>query len=436
MEPDRDEQKIQEKMKRLLGKPPEYKLSDAKRRELIARLYKVSEERKRQVWYFPIEKVKAFAPAAVALAMFVFAFHFLFAPQQPFVTDVKGTVKVCRGSGNQWAFVDRRVTLRENDTLKTFGDGRADVVAPKRYHLRLDNDSEVKVAHLPSRASSGGIQYELSKGKVFAYYDNEHSFGRTFSINTNEAAVSALGTDFMVASMPALNKTWVGVLDGIVRVAGIEVPGAAQIKGASVLVEPGEKTIVRAGSRPTQPQRLMENELLEMEELYRIGTKPQVALLISTGAMRTRELLSVTPLYISTEKTGVLPDRIEKIAKQFSQAIKMGQKEKSIDNIRQFETLVNEYPNPKYDVQFLLFIGAYYEYLDEHNKAIETFRRVVDNYPKSNLASIAECAIGIIYEEKLRDPANAKKEFQKIISKYPRSPEVEEASSALNRIPS
>jgi tetratricopeptide (TPR) repeat protein len=159
-----------------------------------------------------------------------------------------------------------------------------------------------------------------------------------------------------------------------------------------------------------------------------------VALLISTGPTRTRELLSVTPLYISAEKGGILPDTIRKAASQFNKAIKEHSEEMHLESIREFEELVNDHPNPKYDVQLLLFIGAYYEYLDEHLMAIETFDRVLMRYPRSGLASIAQCAIGIIYEEKLNDMAAAKEAYEKVISRYPRSAEVEEATAGLGRL--
>ena len=175
-------------------------------------------------------------------------------------------------------------------------------------------------------------------------------------------------------------------------------------------------------------------KFLKFESIGSFNISSINALLISTGKTRTRELLSVTPLFISSDKPGILPEKIENIAREFSKAIKEGHKERYIENIKQFEQIVNEHPNPKYDVQFLLFIASYYEYLDEHAKAIQAFQRVLDDYPRSHLASIAQCSIGIIYEERLKDPELAKLAYEKVISDYPRSPEREEAEEALKRL--
>jgi len=302
--------------------------------------------------------------------------------------------------------------------------------------LRLASDSEIKLARSAPKISGQGARYDLAKGKVYAYYDKLRNSKREFNIQTEEADISVLGTDFMVTSMPAINKTWVGVLDGIVNVTALRLNNLAAPIGQSVQVAPGEKTSVKLGNAPARPQRLMEEELLDMEELYRIGTKPQVALLISTGTGRTRELLSTAHLYISADRRGALSDQIRKINEQFGKAVKEGSKAAYLNNIRQFEEIVDKHPDPKYDVQFLLFVGAYYKHLEEYDKAIEILQRVVDNYRRSSLASIAQCAIGIIYEEKLQDTKKAEAAFRKVISDYPNSPEVDEAVSGLHRLSS
>ncbi|MCX6113240.1 MAG: hypothetical protein NTY22_08195, partial [Proteobacteria bacterium] len=42
-----------------------------------------------------------------------------------------------------------------------------------------------------------------------------------------------------------------------------------------------------------------------------------------------------------------------------------------LDAIYSLERLLKKYPNPKYDVQFGLFIAAYYYYLDEWKYKLE-----------------------------------------------------------------
>ncbi|MFH1593522.1 MAG: tetratricopeptide repeat protein [Candidatus Omnitrophota bacterium] len=424
---------IQEKMQKLLKDPPEYTFSDVKRRELISRLYSISDEKK-IADSIPFRLRYAYA-AILASFLLVFGFTYMFLPVYPVVYGIEGKVKVFRAARKEWSPVQEGKTrLAKNDIVKTLEGGQADIIIPRVYHMRLKHDSEIELIRASSRVFAKGVKYNLFKGKVFTYFKKSGKDGKAFSIDTSQAVSSVFGTDFMVQAIPDMHKTWVGVLNGVVRVSSKEIPPLERREDASVFVEAGEKVVVQQSRVPTAPGRLMENELLEMEELYRIGKKPQVALLISTGKSRVRELLSATPLYISSEKSGILPAKVEEIARTFSQAIREGSKEKHIDSIRQFEEILSKYPNPKYDVQFLLFIGAYYGYLDEHNKSIETFQRVIDKYPKSSLTSIAQCAIGVIYEERLNAAEEAKTAYQKVISKYPRSPEIEEAQTGLKRL--
>lgn len=425
---------VQDGIKRLLKDPPQHKFSDAKKRELIGRLYKVKEEKK-IVHFEPFKFAPAYA-TALATLLIIFGYAHFFSPLYPVVSGTKGALSVCRSGEGKWVTVQKpKLRLRENDIIKTSGKGRADIVIPNLYHVRLKSNSEIRLAKAGPRISSESIKYDLSRGKAFVYYKKGKSRRKKFEIDTPEAGLSVVGTEFMVKTMHGAQSTWVGVLDGAVRVAGRDVKSALlKPEPETVRVEAGEKSTVRKGQAPARPKRLLENELLELEELYRIGEKPQVALLISTGKSRVRELLSLTPLYISAEMSGILPEKIEEIAKIFNKAIEEGSKAKHIESIKEFENIIRYHPNPKYDVQFLLFIGAYYEYLDEHQEAIDTFQRIIVRYPKSNLRSLAQCAIGIIYEEKLNAPSSARIAYKKVLSEYPESPEATEARRALARL--
>lgn len=422
-------------IKKILGVTPKPKFSDDERRDFINRLFKVTDEKESIVLYAPFRVSFAIAGALATVLIFFFVYHSLLSPLHPVLDGVKGTVKVYRARKNEWILAERKpLRLNKNDLVKTFKDGQADIIVANLYQLRLKKDSEISPSEIPLKATSGNIQYKLAKGKVFTYYKEKRIKKREFIIQTPQADITVVGTDFMVNIMPDTAKTWVGVLDGTVRVTGRHIVDMSKIKDATVFVEPGKKTIVCAGNPPTRPERLIEDELLDLEELYRIGTKPQVALLISTGKTRVRELLTFTLLYISSEKPGILPEKIIEIERNYREIVKNREKQRYLENIKQFEDIVNEYPNPKYDVQFILFIAAYYEYAGEHAKAIEVFQRVIDDYPESNLASIAQCAIGVIYEEKLADREEAKRAYQKVISNYPDSPEAEEAALGLDRL--
>lgn len=385
--------------------------------------------------FYAYSAAPAFARVAALLFVFVSIYSYAYTPQAPMLHNIEGTVKIYDPSKNEWTFAANNQRLKKDFIVKTFDDGRADISLGDSYSMRMKRDSEVKVGQLSSRAGTKSVQFDVSKGKILAYYSKNNSkTAKGFEVRTEESIASVIGTNFAVETMPDLHKTWVGVLDGIVSVRSIGLPKGEKIAGATVYVKSKFDTEIDAGSVPTAPQMMAEDRWYQLQELYSVGKKPQVAILISSGSTRTRELLSVAPLYISDKKPSIFPASIDKIARDFENAAKGGSTKIHLENIRELEKILKEHPNPVYDVTLLLFIGAYYEFLDYHEKAIETFRQVLDRYPRSHLASLAQCAIGIIYEEKLKDKKDARQAYLTILSKYPNTPEIDEAIAGLKRL--
>jgi tetratricopeptide (TPR) repeat protein len=178
----------------------------------------------------------------------------------------------------------------------------------------------------------------------------------------------------------------------------------------------------------------LSDELMGMSELYGIGKTTKAALLISTGETRVRELLETSSIYITDKSTGELSKEVEKIIRDLNKALKERTKDRYRENIRKFEIMLEKHPDSGHELQFLLFIGAYYRFIGDYEKAIGTFGKVLDKDPDSDLASIARCAMGIIYEEKLNDHNNAARMYRKVLEDYPSSPETSEATKGLRRM--
>jgi TolA-binding protein len=123
--------------------------------------------------------------------------------------------------------------------------------------------------------------------------------------------------------------------------------------------------------------------------------------------------------------------RLEKAIGNIQEAIAEGNVDKHLEAIKELELIVEEDPGRGYNPQILLFIGTYYGYLSKYDKAVETFEEVAERYPDSQFASLAQCAIGIIYNEKLGKKVNARRIFESIILKYPDSLEEMEAKKVL-----
>jgi len=383
--------------------------------------------------------VPKFVYARVAVLSFIAVslYSYAYLPQLPAVHDLRGIVKVFDSGRNEWVFASEGMRLGKEDILKTFEDGSADISLGGVYAMRLKRNSEMKVSSLSSRATRSPIEFDIAKGTVLTYYAGSKAGSRKdLNIRTEELVASAIGTNFMVESIPLMQKSSVGVLDGIVMVRSLGLAQGASQADSTVFVKSKYRTEVSAGQIPKKPETMIEDEWLRLEELYSVGKKPQVALLISTGLTRTRELLSLAPLYISDKEPSVLPDKLASAAKLFNQAAKEDSTAGHEAAIRAFEDIVEQYPDPKYDVQFYLFIASYYERIGAHKKAVDTFEKVISKYPKSSLAGVAELAIGYISEEGLSDPARAKEAYRKVISEYPQSPEAEEALAGLRRVDS
>jgi len=395
---------------------------------LLAKWLSGSVEGLERVYFAMPQPARIAVPVTVLAMLIVFSFM----PETPYVHDIKGKVKIFDAGTNTWMFAQNKMRIDRGDIVKTFDDGIVDISYGAVYSMRLRRDSELKVAQLSKRALRSPIRFFVDKGKVLAYCDSRKNNKRKFLVETDEVLVQTLGTDFMVSSMPQYNKTWVGVLNGMVKVTSTQFAGAAG--ESDVFVKAMHKTEVQKGAKPDKPVRMLRDEWLDLEELYSIGRKPQVALLISGYTTRTRELLEGAHLYISDKKPSILPDKLMKAADMFDEAVTIGSKEKHRESIKEFLSIVRKHPNPQYDVPFLLFVGAYYNRIGDHKEAIGIFEEVVKKYPKSRIVSIAQCAIGVIYEEKLNDMENAKMAYQRVLDKYPASPEAELAITSLSRL--
>ena len=296
-----------------------------------------------------------------------------------------------------------------------------DIILKNKYTVRLKENTRVKIARLTPRLWSGAVDMHHANGEALVSVDKAFS-GSRFIIDTGAGRVTALGTKFAVSVADARSsRTAVAVLEGMVKVASGHRPKRTLFASNVVMVGSGQKTEMSVDSPPARPQRLMESEWAKLDELYQIGKKPQVSLLIKSSSGRVYELLRPCPLYVSDEKPRDIPEVFETAVRKIEEALKTGDISKHLEAIRLLETMVNRYPNPRYNPQFLLYIGSYYEYIGMHQKAIDSFERVVRLYPDSQYASLALAAQGVIYEAKIGDIYLADKTHKKILKDYPNS---------------
>lgn len=343
-------------------------------------------------------------------------------PLSPTLTAKEGVVMVQGLRSDGWKEAGLAHKLKVGDIIVTKEGSQLDIALTNKYAVRIKERTRLRVAKLTPRHGNGKVYLELAVGKVLVDVNKEGFKGSKFEVRTPTTITGVRGTKFSIdVSGKDKPKTKIDVLEGKVEVKSRCKPGKFLSAKQTVFVDAGQKTEVAMGEVPLAPQRMVEKEWQELEELYQIGKKPQIMLLVKNTPDRVRQLLKPCPIYISDEKPRQAPELLEKAVLKTAEAIKADDPAKHLESIRLLERIVKEYPNPKYNVQLMLYTGAYYEYLGYHEDAIRTFKEAILKYPDSPFASMAQCAIGIIYEEKLKNKTGTEEAYRLVLDKYPNS---------------
>jgi len=341
--------------------------------------------------------------------------YFYTSVENPIVVAMYGEATVSTPSGARALQSGQKIG--PGSTISIQEGSSLDIEVSGKFAIRLKENSSVRIGRMIPKYRKGEVRIALNKGKALVRID-EGFKGSRFFMRTSAAEVKALGTKFAVDATEKLRKrTWVGVLEGAVEVAGV---GRSQ-QAKKIVVKTGQMTIVDIKEGPAAPRRLALDEWRELEELYQIGKKLQVLLLVRNTADRAMEVLRPAPLYISDEEKGELPSLVKTAIQTINQAIEKNDINQHLESIRLLEQVVKEYPNPRYDPQLLLFIGAYYRFIGHYTDSIRTLERVVEEYPETTFASIAQCAIGIVFERDLKDVSKASEAYNTVLRNYPDS---------------
>jgi len=403
-------------------------------RKLNERLEDIEKRRPSYILRSIVEKVVSLAlPPAPVLVRIAASLFFIVSAygilaysivQSPVIVLAEGKVNIYSQRKAMWVEKVENYRLAKNDIISVGKGSILDMRQAGKFTIRVKQNSEITVARLLPKYVNGTTIYRVSKGKVLVSISDEFK-GSKFVVETPEATATALGTDFLVdVSIGPDSMTRLGVLEGAVKVASAFEP-KKDPDLRQVIVGGGEATEVYKGSIPSDPRRLFDEEWAEMVELYQIGDRGQVALLISNGRYRTRELLRPCPIYISDKEPGPLSESLGEIVNMVDKAVKENNMAGHMEAIRRLEVIVELNPDKKYVPQLLLFIGSYYNYLNMLDKAVNTFQLVADEYQDTTFASMALYAIGIIYDEKKYDQDMGNQYYKRILIHYPNSPEAQ-----------
>jgi len=373
--------------------------------------------------------VAAVATFAICTGVFL---NVYFSGFKPLLIAKRGDVKIFRQLQDKWISARPGMEIRNGDVVKLGRYAQIDIEAKKLFDMRIKQNSEVRFTKL---AKNYGSKMNISVKAGSIMVNTKPKFKGSFmKIVTTTARATVLGTAFIIDVNPLEGgTTLLGVARGKVLVEGIGVPDDKKFINR-VIVEEGYKTYIRPGEPPTIPEIFSDREWETMDELYRIGDLPQVALLIGLGPDRVEELMQPCILYIYDKKPRKLSREFDDVVNLIKIAVRKDDMTMHRKAAKRLKYLVRKYPNLLYDVQFYLFLGAYNYFLKDYEEAINSFNKIMDDFPDSKLLSLALCAKAFVYERGKKDKKEAKRIYRYILSFYPNTPEAEYAKNILKKL--
>lgn len=353
------------------------------------------------------------AKATVAAALVLIVSFTLFALRpgsSPTIITAKGNIQEYNKQAHSWEKVKSGETVEEGDVIKTAQNSFADIELKGVYKLRIKPDAKVSINKAVRNREKGITQYEIKKGNMLVKIEKKMKDSK-FQVKTPTGIVQAKGTAFMVNQDVKDKKTLLSVAEGTVL---------AKVDSRKQLVNKDKKILLTSSGIAKGPTPVSEEDKEKMKEIKEIG-KIIVELGINDTIDRTKQLLKPARLYAYgkyPQEVGRLLDRGLLLV---IRANKTDSKELHLSSIKQFKRIVEKYPAKRYNAQIMLFVGAYYKYLEKYQKAIDMFKKVAQKYPDTQWASIATLAQGIIFEEKVGNVDKASKLYEKILSEYSRT---------------
>jgi len=111
----------------------------------------------------------------------------------------------------------------------------------------------------------------------------------------------------------------------------------------------------------------------------------------------------------------------------FDKADSLVKEKKYTEAVKEFENLINEYPDSKIAPKSIMQIAALYEqhlikgisFKASFSKAAETYYTVFEKYPESEEAPLSLFQSGFLYDNELKDYDKATRTYNLFLEKYP-----------------
>lgn len=355
----------------------------------------------------------------------------------PEVIHAQGEVTVEQepeaGQPKQMMKAEKGMKIRPGARIQTVGKSQIDIGVVDKYQMRIKEKSDIIAGSLAFNTSTRKqeTQFQLKSGSI--YNRIQEGYLGTFEVEAPTVEVTAIGTEYAVDVWGPKQEAWVGAADG-------ELQAVDKIQNVPLTIPPRNKLEVapddeEAGKVVPLPDYELEGL---QRELDKVGTAVdedldvRVYFILSFSANRVREFLAGAALITNTNEPRRLQQLFIPTVRMLPQRTTM--RDRILKNLAKILFVCNFYDDPRFTPHFLSFAGSIYHMVGANEEAVKVLEQVLADYPDFMYASIIQCAIGILYEQFLKDPGKAEAAYRLVLEKYPKSLEEELAVAGLDRL--
>ncbi len=319
--------------------------------------------------------------------------------------------------------------LESGAPLKNLASGDVDLEIADQALFRLKPGTTITWQEIRRPWIFGGrphVILNVMNGQVLAR-TKDSFWGSRLQVRTPTASATVKGTAFSVTVEPARDATSLKVLAG-------EVFFSPYLGRIGVNVQSGRASRMRGGQRfPETPEALSREERKALLETYQIGTDPRVALVIGGGPERADELFGPALLHLSAFPHPQMHLFMRKLIREINLSLLDDELSAAKSKVRLLEMALKDVTDPELAVPLRLYVAGCAAGLRQPLRAQLHLQKALEMAPQHPLASVALAAVARLAEGPLNDPALARASWEKVLSKYPRSPEAVLAERALAR---
>lgn len=301
--------------------------------------------------------------------------------------------------------------------LRTRPSGYVDLELPGQLLLRLKPGTTLTWQQMdrPLFARKPTIVVNLMRGELLAR-TKETFWGSHLVVRTPSASALVKGTAFSLQVDPRADSTTLKVAAGAVFFS-------PYLDGVGREVKAGQKSRIRSEHLPTSPEAISPEEWKNLLEAYQIGQEPWVALVVGGGPERVDELFRPALLYLSSWSHPQLQDFFRKTVRELNAAVLKDDFSRQEINLKILEMTLNDITDQRFAVPLRFFAGACAARIGDPQRAYTHFSWVARQCPDAPLASLSVAAIAVLAEKQMRNPSLVHESYQKILDRYPKSPE-------------